>query len=120
MAQNLNYYTPAGSAHYNYDSITYSNIYGRLYSWTIANQTCPSGWHLSTHDDWKKLENYLGVSSSEYMGIGEHYYIGTNQGGILKDIVLWKLPNTGAQNSVGFSVIPAGLIRELVTSNKNY
>ena len=33
----------------------------------------------------------------------------TNQGGLLKDTILWKEPNTGATNSIGFSAVPAGL-----------
>lgn len=35
MAENLNYYTSAGSWYYNNDSLTNSNIYGRLYLWSM-------------------------------------------------------------------------------------
>ena len=56
MAENLNYYTPSGSTYYNNDSRQYAQIYGRLYDWYTAKISCPKGWHLSIHEDWKKLE----------------------------------------------------------------
>jgi uncharacterized protein (TIGR02145 family) len=109
MAENLNYYTPTGSRYYSDDSSQYSEIYGRLYDWYTAINCCPEGWHLPTHEDWQELEIYLGVSPEEYQPIGQHYYVGTNQGGILKDTIRWEAPNTGAINSVGFSALPAGV-----------
>ena len=55
----------------------------------------------------------MGIPSDVYQAIEqphtEHPYIGTNQGGFLKDTILWETPNTGATNSTGFSAIPAGL-----------
>ena len=113
MAQNLNFYTSNGSSYYKNDSVQFAGKYGRLYNWATANSVCPDGWHLSTHNDWKKLENFLGIPSDVYHAIEqphtEHPYIGTNQGGFLKDTILWGTPNTGATNSTGFSAIPAGL-----------
>ena len=109
MAENLNYYTSSGSQYYNNDSLQYAEIYGRLYSWDTAVKSCPKGWHLSTHEDWQKLEMYLGISSEEYQPVGQHYYIGTNQGGMLKDTIRWGAPNVGAINLVGFSALPAGI-----------
>lgn len=109
LAENLNYYTPTGSTYYNGDSIQYAKTFGRLYDWYTAIKSCPPGWHLSTHDDWQKLEMYLGITSAEYQPIGQHYYVGTNQGGILKDTTHWEAPNTGATNEIGFSALPAGI-----------
>ena len=109
MAENLNFYTPTGSTYYNNDSLQYAHIYGRLYDWNTAKKCCPKGWHLSTHEDWKKLELFLGISEDEYQPIGQHYYVGTNQGGMLKDTTRWKAPNTGAMNSVAFSALAAGI-----------
>jgi uncharacterized protein (TIGR02145 family) len=83
MAQNLNFYTSTGSAYYKNDSDQYARIYGRLYNWTKANSIFPLGWHLSTHNDWKKLENLLGIPPNVYQAIEqshtEHPHIGTNQ-----------------------------------------
>lgn len=109
MAQNLNYYTSKGSKYYNDDSIKNAAIYGRLYDWNTAYTSCPVGWHLSTHSDWKKMEIYLGVSPSEYRNDAVHYWVGTAQGGMLKDTVLWQGKNAGATNSTRFSALPAGI-----------
>jgi uncharacterized protein (TIGR02145 family) len=114
MAQNLNYYTSAGSAYYNYDSVTYSKTLGRLYSWVMASQSCPSGWHLSTNNDWKRLENYLGIPPDVYEAIEkphvDHPFIGTNQGDKLKkDTSFWMNTTKDTSNSTGFSALPGGL-----------
>jgi uncharacterized protein (TIGR02145 family) len=114
MAENLNFYTPTGSAYYENDSAGYAQTYGRLYTWTAGNASCPAGWHMSTHNDWKKLENYLGISPDGYDAIElphtSHPKMGTNQGGMLKkDTSLWLAPNTGATNTTGFSALPAGV-----------
>jgi uncharacterized protein (TIGR02145 family) len=38
---------------------------GRLYPWAAAMTACPAGWHLSTEDEWQRLERALGMSSEE-------------------------------------------------------
>jgi uncharacterized protein (TIGR02145 family) len=38
---------------------------GRLYPWTVANTSCPAGWHLATEDEWQRLERHLGMSASD-------------------------------------------------------
>jgi len=58
--------------------------YGLLYNWFAVadiNQIAPEGWHVPTDDDWKELENYLGMSVSETDNFG---WRGTNAGDQLK------------------------------------
>ncbi len=43
--------------------------YGRLYSYRSALKACPDGWRIPTDEDWQKLEQYLGMSSSESNGL---------------------------------------------------
>lgn len=81
MAENLNFGTNAGSYYYN-DSASYANDFGRLYTWTTALYVCPAGWRLPSDEDWKELEMYLGMSSSEADSIG---WRGTDQGDQLKE-----------------------------------
>jgi uncharacterized protein (TIGR02145 family) len=69
MAENLNHETET------VNSVCYDNNpancakYGRLYQWNedIAN-TCPTGWHLPSKDEWGELNNFvdndLGVSTT--------------------------------------------------------
>jgi uncharacterized protein (TIGR02145 family) len=93
-----------GVLSYNY-SDSLANIYGRLYHWnaTMRNSTiqgvqgvCPVGFHVPTDSEWTVLGNYLGGNSVA--------------GGKLKeaDTIHWFPPNTGANNSSGFTALGAG------------
>lgn len=82
MAENLNFYTGSGSWYYNNDSATYAGTYGRLYTWEVAKNACPAGWHLPTDAEWKELEMYLGMTQAQADGTG---WRGTDQGTGLKE-----------------------------------
>lgn len=82
--------------------------YGVLYNWIAANSSCPSGWHLSTDEEWKTLESFLGMSDNELD------VLGTSVGRYTGDVAL-KLKSTdyweedGAGNDlVGFNLLPGG------------
>ena len=72
-------------------------IYGALYSWKMASQMCPSGWHLPDTNEWKELANYLG---GEKIAGGKLKSKGTE---------FWDEPNKGATNESGFDAKPGGL-----------
>jgi uncharacterized protein (TIGR02145 family) len=93
-----------GALSYN-NSDSLANIYGRLYTWNIAMRNsatpgaqgvCPAGFHIPTDSEWTVLGIYLGGN-----GIA---------GGKLKetDTMHWFPPNTGADNSSGFTALGAG------------
>lgn len=107
MAENLNFYTKDGSRYYDNDSLKYSHTYGRLYNWETALKSCPVGWHLPSHAEWKELEIYLGMPPSETDNHGKR---GTFEGGKLKETgtAHWMSPNYGATNESGFTALPAG------------
>ena len=87
------------------DSITYASTYGALYNWYAVDNSaglCPTGWHLPSDAEWTNLTDYLG-------GINV-------AGGAMKDTTLWDSPNTGANNSSGFSAHANGYR----TSNGSY
>lgn len=108
MAENLNYYTPAGSRYSNDDSSTYATLYGRLYEWNTAINSCPVGWHVPSHQEWRTMEMALGFEQNE--PVHDNNLYGTDEGGKLKEagITHWLTPNTGATNSSGFTALPAG------------
>lgn len=90
---------------YNNDEANCST-YGRLYSWsaTMRNTTiemtqgaCPTGWHVPSDAEWSTLTTYLG---GEAVAGGKMKEIGTMH---------WTSPNTGADNSSGFTALPAGI-----------
>jgi uncharacterized protein (TIGR02145 family) len=82
---------------YNNDQTNVS-IYGKLYNWYAvvdSRKLCPVGSHVPSKLEWDALIGYVG---------------GINSGGKLKESGLahWISPNTDADNSSGFSGLPAG------------
>ena len=87
------------------DLVSNCNIYGGLYQWDEAMQfvitegtkgICPTGWHFPTYAEWNTLRTFLGG-----------YPIA---GGKMKEagFTHWTSPNTGANNSSGFTALPGG------------
>jgi uncharacterized protein (TIGR02145 family)/prepilin-type N-terminal cleavage/methylation domain-containing protein len=104
---------PAGTSitRYCYNSdINNCNTYGGLYTWTtIMNGSagsntvpsgvqgiCPTGWHIPSDAEWTILTDYLGGLS---VAGGKMKETGTTH---------WTSPNTGADNTSGFTALPAG------------
>lgn len=92
-------------------SCTYTS-FGKLYNYFAVIDTrnlCPTGWHVPTDSEWSAMEISLGMSPDQATTTG---YRGTEEGGKLKfsilDIGVWKVPNTGATNSSGFSAQGGG------------
>jgi len=83
------------------------NQFGRLYLYEIAEKACPEGWHLPTDDEWKTLEQYLGMSEEN---IQATLIRGEKEGNMLKypGRELWYGGNEDANNVTGFSALPAG------------
>ena len=94
--------------------------YGRLYNWFAvvdARNLCPSGWHVSTDEDWMDLEIALGMNDTELNNSG---WRGTTQGSQLKATYGWDGGCNGPSfdhecngggngtNSTGFSALPGG------------
>jgi len=108
LAEWSDLFSPACCGYENSDSLV--EIYGLLYNWYAVSDThnlTPQGWHVSTDEDWKKLELFLCMDTSEINLSGQR---GTDQGGQLKETGLlhWKDYNMGATNSSGFTALPGG------------
>jgi uncharacterized protein (TIGR02145 family) len=95
MAENLNF-AAKGSKCYD-NKPENCEKYGRLYDWNSALKACPSGWHLSSAEEWTVLENFAG-------GIGV-------AGEKLKAKSGWNeyegKPGNGT-DEFGFSALPSG------------
>jgi uncharacterized protein (TIGR02145 family) len=93
----LNLTTPS-YCWYDNDEATNKHVYGALYNWYTVNsgKLCPTGWHSPTDSEWNTLISYLGGKSVA--------------GGKLKETgtTHWNSPNTAADNSSGFTGLPAG------------
>jgi uncharacterized protein (TIGR02145 family) len=88
MADNLNYVTDSSWCHGDADSNCIK--YGRLYTWNVAMNACPLGWHLSTRDEWNDLVTFAGGS-----------YASTNK--------RLKSQDWDGTNDYGFSALPGGM-----------
>ena len=68
MAENLDYATDSGSCYYDNDPANHE--YGRLYSYNVAQEAVPSGWHLPTSGEVFNL-NYLFGGASAALQLNE-------------------------------------------------
>ena len=92
---------------YDNDSTTYENRYGNLYNWYAVVDSrglCPTGWHVSSDDEWKTLTDINGVGSSEPGRKLKSTVTNSMQGSGLG----WDPGNPGTDN-YGFSAFPGGL-----------
>ena len=103
------------------NNVSIGDTYGALYTWaaamngsgsTNANPSgvqgvCPAGWHLPSDQEWKEMEMFLGMNSSEADAMSLR---GTTEGGELKQEGTsdWVFPNAGATNESGFTALPGG------------
>ncbi|RLD61928.1 MAG: hypothetical protein DRJ05_01520 [Bacteroidetes bacterium] len=94
MAENLDFDAGEGSWAYGNDEEN-AKIYGRLYNWETATTACPTGWHLSTDEEWDKLVISLGGALAAGSKLKEK---GTEH---------WQEPNISTNES-GFSALPGG------------
>jgi uncharacterized protein (TIGR02145 family) len=84
---------------YDNDSATYHSPYGALYNaFSVrTGKLCPTGTHVPDTTEWTTLINYLGGSG---VAGGHLKHAGTSY---------WTTPNTGADNSSGFTSLPSGI-----------
>lgn len=91
---------PFSGAYCAYENNTANiTIYGALYNWyavTSPKGLCPEGWHVPSDEELTELTTYLG--GLEIAG-GKMKESGTQH---------WNTPNTGADNSSGFTAVGAG------------
>lgn len=95
----------------NYENnAVHGTTYGKLYNWFAAMDVrgvCPLGWHVPSDEEWKQLENTLGISADEVNDIGVRGET-ENVGGMMKATASWNAPNAGATNESGFSGLASG------------
>tara|TARA_B100001123_G_C15129103_1_gene954557 strand:- start:111 stop:1052 length:942 start_codon:yes stop_codon:yes gene_type:complete len=91
------YYPPNGISE-NIDD--YGLLYNNL---TIhaSNGLCMDGWHIPDEYDWLTLLDYVDYNGGKLKSIGT----------IEQGDGLWHTPNSGAEDTYGFSANPAGVIQ---------
>jgi len=90
--------TGPGYCWFNNDQATYKESYGALYNFfaSASGKLAPAGWHVPSDSEWTVLTDYLGGLS---VAGGKMKEAGTSH---------WMSPNTGADNSSGFTALPGG------------
>lgn len=94
--------------YYNNDP-AYGEVYGKLYNWYAVNDPrglAPEGWHIPSDSEWTVLSDYLGGWKVAGGKLKSRGILGEGNG-------LWRNPNLGATNEVGFSALPGG-VRESI------
>lgn len=88
------------------NDIQYKDIYGALYNWFTVEtgKLCPSGWHVPSDNEYKVLEQTLGMAADK-LDVPE--WRGTDQGAKMKSTTGWAEGENGT-NSSGFTALPGG------------
>jgi uncharacterized protein (TIGR02145 family) len=110
MVQNLDYQTP-GCLVFENNPGKYPSEFGKLYSYQEACIACPPGWRLPSDEEWKKLEETIGIPKDELDKTAQR---GSPAGGIMKEpgMRLWESESAKhSNNKSGFSVVPSGWYR---------
>ncbi|MCF0215853.1 MAG: hypothetical protein HUK21_05220 [Fibrobacteraceae bacterium] len=93
MAENLDY--KVDSSYCYLDDNRYCKKFGRLYSYSVANDSakklCPEGWHIPSNKEWALLG-----SNSSLLKANEIWALGAKKG------------NPIQADSLGFKALPAG------------
>jgi uncharacterized protein (TIGR02145 family) len=103
----------AAWCYYNNNS-NFNIEHGKLYNFfTVLDykNVCPSGWHVSTDEDWRELEVFLGMSIEEslYDSFNKGVRgIASNVGGKLKSTTGWEQNGSGT-DAIGFNAKPSGM-----------
>jgi len=119
MAENLR-----TTRYQNYDSIDKDNIwvykgkngqvniFGRLYTGYVATDSrnvCPTGWHVSSYNEWYQMGIYLGGDGFPQVGPGIFRPM-SDAGGKLKEDgnTHWLIHDPVTTNESGFTGLPGG------------
>ena len=92
-------YSPVSYYHMYNNNASYGSIYGYMYNGYVissGSNICPTGWHVPFITDWSDVATFLGGNSVA--------------GGKMKETgtTYWNSPNTGADNTSGFSARGGG------------
>lgn len=88
------------------NEVQYKDVYGALYNWyTVSTgKLCPEGWHVPTDDEFKVMEQSLGMTAAQ---ADLTDWRGTDQGAKMKSTTGWADGENGT-NTSGFSALPGG------------
>lgn len=103
-------YSPVSYYHMYNNNASYGSTYGYMYNGYVissGSNICPAGWHVPFINDWSAVAAFLGGNSVA--------------GGKMKETgtTYWNSPNTGADNTSGFSARGGGYYFNTYADLKN-
>jgi uncharacterized protein (TIGR02145 family) len=109
MAENLRYVPETGWKCWNDDEAE-CGTKGAFYDWKTAMEASPPGWHLPSDEEWKILEQHMGIPDDELDVVGLDR--ANDIGSTMKKEDCWPKEYDGApieySNDTGFSAVPTG------------
>ena len=103
--------TTGAWCYYNNDATT-NEKYGKLYNWYAVSQTtngnkniCPTGWHIPSNFEWKKITDYLG---GESVAGGKMKIVDDSSWIVFYNSLTNSNQNLNTTNSSLFSALPGG------------
>ena len=90
---------------------TNDSLYGKLYNWkAVSNlkKIAPTGWHIPSDEEWKKMELEIGMSEAEVTKTG---WRGTSEAEKLMPVASSGWPTFSTPfgtNEFGFNALPGG------------
>lgn len=104
MAQNLNFETEESKC--KSDTDENCELYGRLYTWNIAKNVCPDGWHLPSDDEWYLLAYQYGGTAEAGQHLKSTELNGTNQSlfNVKKPSIFWSSDELDEESALDWKV----------------
>ncbi len=107
MAENLNYDLTARKG-----CGSQNDLYGYLYTWDNAINSCPNGWHLPSKLEWETLFGFVAVESGLIKKDSTNNNLWIEAARALMTITGWEAKDDGMPveglNLYDFSALPAG------------
>ncbi len=108
MKTNMNVAIETESSCYE-ESLAQCSLYGRLYNWDRAKESCPEGWRIPWNSEWRHIGEYITAQESLNRAFSDIWLVGPHMMDTLK---LWwndqgdtiDVPG----DRFGFSAFPAG------------
>jgi len=100
MAENLRFMTDGAISNPSYPN----TLYGLLYDWETALESCPDGWHLPSPSEWKTL--FTSIRTTSYASSSwDTWSVYPNSARFLKSPIEW--PQDEHYIPSGFNAYPA-------------
>ncbi len=108
MKKNMNVAIESESSCYD-ESLAQCSLYGRLYNWDRAKESCPEGWRIPWNSEWRHIGEYITAQDSLNRAMSDIWLVGPY---MMDTLNLWWNDQGNTIDVPGdhyrFSAFPAG------------